>query len=66
MSNQRFAGIVSAGTNLTAAESTEIDMLIAHCDEIMQRRRVRVLREIDENAARLREALNASPAMVRA
>lgn len=64
MSNQRYAGIVRAGTNLTEAESAEIDMLIAHCDEIMQRRRVRVLREIDENAARLREALNASSAMV--
>ena len=66
MSNQRYAGLVRSGTNLTAAEEAEIAMLISHCDELMQRRRVRVLAEIDASAQRMRDMLNAKPGMVRA
>lgn len=34
--NQRFAGIVKAGTNLTRSESAELDALIARADRILK------------------------------
>lgn len=47
MSNQRYAGPIRYGTNLTPHESAALDQHIEAAERLMRQRRVGVLREID-------------------
>ena len=63
MTNQRYAGSITSGTNLTAAESAVID---AHIDAAVlaldsQARRLAVLRQMRDEISLLQRMVDAKP-----
>jgi hypothetical protein len=65
--NQRYAGIVTNGTNLTRSESTDLDALIARAEAdqpSLEQRRAKILADIDADNARFAasfQAINGLP-----
>lgn len=56
------ATVRHTGTNLSTMEEEEIELRVAAADELLRARRVKVLRQIDEEDAYFREKLEANAA----